>query len=91
MVNVTITSPLGVHTESGSSVKVGALIVIEEDMSNSVPVSLAWDDGENSYQANFVVELNSPSSSGAIIPGFTMISAIGAILAVALLKKNRKD
>jgi hypothetical protein len=95
-VNATITTPLGVHSESATSVKVGALIHVTEDMEETIPVSLVWDDGKDSYQATFIIELGADpaavaaSSSGSFVPGFSLLSAIGALCFVAVARRIGK-
>jgi hypothetical protein len=93
-VNATITTPLGVHSESATSVKVGALVKVSEDMTDTIPIQLVWDDGKDNFQASFAVELGAtpdPSNvgSGGFVPGFSLLTAISALCAVAFI--NRKD
>ena len=96
MVNATITTPLGVHSESATSVKVGALIHVTEDMKDTIPVSLVWDDGKDSYHATFIIELGADpaavaaSSSGSFVPGFSLLSAIGVLCFVAIARRISK-
>jgi hypothetical protein len=93
-VNVTITTPLGVHSESATSVKVGALVKVSEDMTDTIPIQLVWDDGKDNFQASFAVELGatpdpSNAGSGSFVPGFSFLTAICALSAMAFFR--RKD
>jgi len=90
MVNVTITTQWGTETKSGTEARVGALIVVTDDM-GTLPASVTWDDGEDSFTANIIISLGvvppTAGGGGGSTPGFgsvlTMISLLGACLVLA--------
>jgi hypothetical protein len=92
-VDVTITTPLGTHSDKKTIVIVGALIEVTEDMSETIPVHLTWNDGTSAHSATVVIDIGDnipmPPSSNPI-PGFTLGLTFVALLGAGLIL-NRKS
>ncbi|MBJ99714.1 MAG: hypothetical protein CMB48_01765, partial [Euryarchaeota archaeon] len=90
VVSATITSPIGSVSESGTTIAVGALVEVVEEMDFTIPVSVVWDDGVNQNQANIVVELGDvpQQSTPGFVSTLTIISMISAVLYLRRQEQN---
>ena len=68
-------------------VSAGALIVIEENVSETVDVTITWTDGSETLMTMVTVEMKSDST--APIPGFGIIMGLSAVLLAGLASRKK--
>ena len=70
-------------------VSAAALIVIGENVSETVDVTITWTDGSDTLMTMVTIEMESDSTS--IIPGFGVLLGLSALLVAGLASRRKHE
>ena len=70
-------------------VSAGALVVIGENVSETVDVTITWTDGSDTLMTTVTVEMESDSPSP--IPGFGLLVGLSALLMAGFVSRREHE